>query len=154
MFSRLKSFNVAKKKNIKSNPHVTPLISEKFKISVVFLKQKYISGIKKSSNTQKFWLFGNNVLLINCKNTINASPMKYTAKSTIGYFKKLNSYTKKTSKSDNKNATIKPKKVNLSALLNGRFIMLLPKIKRAESHTKWCENGFKSVKIIPLFSQG
>ena len=128
MFLGLKSLKVAKKKNINSKPQVTPHISEKFKIWVFFLKQRYKRGSKKSSIIQKFWLSLKRVFDINFKNTVRVSPMKYSPKNIMGYFKASNLYTTNTSKTDSKYAAIKPKKVNLSAFLSGRFITPLPKI--------------------------
>ena len=55
----------------------------------------------------------------------------------MGYFKKLNLYTAKTSAIDSKNAIINPKNVSLSAFLKGKFIILLPKTNNADSHIKW-----------------
>ena len=82
---------------------------------------------------------------------IRVSPIEYIANKIMGYFKKSNLYIAKTKKTDNKNASINPKNVSLSAFLKGKFIILLPKINNADSHIKWCEKGFNLFKIIPLF---
>ena len=70
----------------------------------------------------------------------------------MGSLKKSNLITAKVKGIAIKKAIKKPKKVSLSAKAKGKFIIPLPKIKRQESHTKWCEKGFSLFKIIPLFS--
>ena len=53
-----------------------------------------------------------------------------------GYFKKSIFKTAKNTKTDSKNEIKKPKKVNLSAFLVGKFIIAPPKVNKTDNHTK------------------
>ena len=79
---------MAKKKKIISPPHKSPEISEKFKISFCFLKQKYKSGIKKIIKMKKLGVLVKRFFEMKFKKVIKVLPAVYRATKSTGYFKR------------------------------------------------------------------